>query len=240
MNPNLTNGASTELSTSVDNATSRVIKVKPTLMLGLSTYNPKPTNEDFKLLDDKLTQCSKCELCGASITKEMRHALYCKEGWFNACGMCYYPQNLDLIPYFDRGEILYFPAMDQTRLNTLLRSVWSVDVFNKSGVSHKTFQEFKHAMADLVDKINGQLHGMTVYFDSTNVDVFVAMLDLMRPEEYEQRYKLLQNFRWYPKRDIFKNEITYWAQQDFNLLHPSKIDDNITQFVSNYGHKQPT
>lgn len=211
-----------------------IVKIKPKISLGISTYNPKPTKEDLLLLDEKLAHDPHCEACGASITKEMRHAIHCEGGWFNGCGMCFYAQNLDLIPHFERGDILYFPAMTQARLNSVLRAVWSVELFSRVGVSDRAFSEFKHAMAEIIDKINGQLHGMTVYFDSTNVDVFVAMLDLLRPEEYEQRHKLTENFRWYPKREIFKNELPYWSQQDFSALHPSKIDDNISSFMAKY------
>lgn len=208
---------------------------QPISQLGISTYNPKPTENDLLILLSRFSQNPRCECCGASLSKEMNHALHDKDaGWVNACGMCYYPSNLDLIPYFERGEILYFPAMDQARFNTLLRAVWSVDTFSKAGTSQKVFQEFKHAMTELVDKVNGQLNGMAYYFESTSVDILVATLDLLKPDEYEQRHKLLKNFLWYPKKEIFKNEITYWAQSDFNLLHPAKIDDNIAEFMANY------
>lgn len=219
----------------INDSASGIIEVKkPNIMLGISTYNPKPQKEDWVFLDEKLERHPHCEACGAKITKEMRHALHSEGAWFNSCGMCFYPQNLDLIPYFEKGELLYFPAMKQERLNTLLRAVWSVDLFSRLGVSDREFSEFRHATSEIVDKVNGQLHGMTVYFDSTNIEVFIASLDLLRPEEYAQRHKLLLNFRWYPKKEIFKNEIPYWAQHDFSQLHPSKIDDNITTFMAKY------
>lgn len=230
----LSKGKPTSVALSTDNAASK----KPVSLLGISTYLPKINESQLSEIESRFLKHSKCELCGASLTKEMRHNYYGDDlGWFNACSMCFYPQNLDLIPYFERGDVLYFPSMEQSRFNALLRAVWSVDTFNKTGVSSNVFQEFRHSMVDLIDKVNGQLHGMEYYFETTSVDILVATLDLLKPEQYAERHKLLANFKWFPKREIFKNEITYWAQQDFNMLHPAKIDDNITQFVSNYAQR---
>lgn len=216
-----------------------VVKPKHQLMLGISTYSKKPPSDLLAFSPNDLGNTYCCEICGASLTKEMIHHLHIKDDEFaTACGLCYYTQNLDLIPHFDRGDIIYFPSMSQVQFNCLLRAAWSIDTFSKAGLSPKQFNEFKNSMTDLLDKINGQLHGMAYYFDSTNVDVLVATLDLLKPEEYHERYKLLTNFRWLPKREIFKNEVAYWAQHDFNQLHPLKIDDNMEKFMLKYNQGQ--
>lgn len=218
------------------------VKFSHQLMLGISTY-AKTAPQPFPIINQsdsgKLTSGHSCEICGASLTKDMIRPLHIKDDKFAvACGLCFYTQNLDLIPHFDRGDIIYFPSMSQTQFNCLLRAAWSIDTFSKAGLSPKQFNEFKHSMTDLLDKINGQLHGMAYYFDSTSVDVLVATLDLLKPDEYHQRHKLLTNFRWLPKREIFKNEIAYWAQHDFSQLHPLKIDDNIEKFMLKYNQEK--
>lgn len=210
--------------------------VRPDVLIGISSKNGKPTAAEDADLRNRfaMSVSQRCELCGASLTAEMVHPVKIARGLYNACGMCFCAMNLDRIPHYQRGAIIYFPNLNQTRLNALLRAMWSVDLMLEMDPRNQDLIQLHEVMNEMSVVFDGQVMLTNGNMGSSNTEVYASMMHLLRDEEYEQRYKLFKNFRWLPDRVIFEDEIAYWAQTDSHHLHPEKMSGNITQFMSKY------
>jgi hypothetical protein len=209
--------------------------IRPELSIGISTYTPTIDPETESLLINRGGQKgARCDACGVSINADMRKSLHHKNMWFNTCPMCYYSENLDEIPHYLKGDIIYFPMMSQARLNGFLRAVWSVSYLADLDPDNEELSEMKSSFKELGRIMSGQSDVTVGYFQTSNPDVISSMLNIIRPEEYKQRHKLLTSFRWMPHIETFKEEMGFWAQNDYHHLHPLKITSNITKFVSDY------
>jgi hypothetical protein len=209
--------------------------IKPTVELGISFYNPIITESDKAALEARFGgDVGVCECCGIKLKASMRHELEVKGVWYNACGMCYYPANLDEIPSFDKGKIVYFPAGSQARLNSILRACWSMHYLAKLDPDNKELMQMCESVSQIEDGILGLVQINNSYFHFSAPDVLSSTLFLLKPEEYEQRHKLLMSFRWLPEQDTFREEMAFWAQESFSSLHPEKITGNIQHFMEKY------
>lgn len=208
------------------------IPIRPELLLGISSYQDPPSEDEEISLVDRFK--GSCEVCGVALTSDMRHSHLHKKLWYNSCGMCYFAENLDGIPSFKKGSIIYFPHMSQARLNSVLRAIWSVESLNDIGDMNDEYNVMSATFDELNAMIEGQINITTSYFDFSDPDILSSLLNLLPPEDYEQRWKLLRSFRWLPDRSVFEDEMVYWAQKSFHHLHPEKINSNITTFMTNY------
>lgn len=208
----------------------------PQLLIGISPFAEKPKEEVDNFLDNKFNESKhkKCEICGASIMEKMRHKMSINKAWFNACGMCYYSSNLDLIPSGESGSVVYFPFLDQQRLNGMLRALWCMEYMCSIEPENKSLLLFQDSISELQSIIKNSKHVSDGYFVSSDTEVYTSMMFLLKPEEYRDRYKLFKNFKWFPERRVFESEVAFWAQNDYLDLHPEKMSSNITKFMSQY------
>jgi hypothetical protein len=223
------------MASSIQLETKNVELIRPELMLGISSYNPVIEKDaELSLIELASGKNATCDVCGVAINKDIRHSLYHKKMWFNSCSMCYYSENLDQIPHFLKGDIIYFPMMSQARLNAFMRALWSIKYMSNLDSENDDLNEMQHSFSELEGIMLGQREITESYFRSSKPDVFSSMLNLLTPEEYKQRYKLLKSFRWMPSKKTFQDEMSFWTQESYNALHPEKISGNITKFVSKY------
>jgi hypothetical protein len=234
-NPNidlLSEEAAKEKELSVSN----MVPLKPDLLIGVSTRTPKISDEDVDILSHRFsssgTKC--CEICGVSLSEDFRHSLFLGKAWFNACGMCYYTENLNEINSVRTGSIIYFPYMSQARLNALLRAIWSVDYLRNIEPENQELEQMASSIASLNSSIVAQERLTDGYFSNSRTDIYVSLMGLLKDDEYKQRYKLFRSFRWLPDQSSFKEEMAFWSQAEYSRLHPEKTSGNITDFMSQY------
>mgnify|MGYP000004312939 FL=1 len=210
--------------------------VKPNILLGISSHTPAITDEDEKLLDARFSAMpqKKCELCGASISDEFRHKLHLEKAWFNACGMCFYPANLDLIPSSNPRNIIYFPTLNQAMLNSVLRAIWAMNNLWALEPENQVLTEMCESTGQIEEFINSAKMITKSYFQCDDAAIVAATMGLLTPDMYRQRYKLFGSFRWLPDRSIFETEMAFWTKNDYNGLHPENMSGNITQFMTKY------
>lgn len=212
-----------------------VSTLPPEICIGISAFNKPIPDEVNKYLNDELSKKdAKCSACGVSIDKETGYQLSSKTGFHNTCGMCYFTCNLDEIPHYEKGKIIYFPVLSQVRLNAMLRALWAVDYLSKFDYDNLELSDMSRSLSVITSNLNAiSIESERIMGDS-NPDIYASMLNLLPEHEYEQRYKLLKNCRWLPTVRIFEDEAPYWAQKDYNGLHPEKITGNITKFMAEY------
>ena len=210
--------------------------VKPKCLIGISTYNKPLTDEVQDMLSLRFSSSKekRCELCGVSLSEEHRMPLNVEKAWFNTCGMCYYARNLDQIPHYKKGSIVYAPRVSQETLNALMRVVWCVDYMCGLEPENKELVDFQQVITELDNMFKVQRDVTEGFIGVTDVDVYGANLHLLRPEEYAQRHKLLTNFRWQPDKDLFKDEIAFWVEKDYHKIHPNNTTGTIKSFMATY------
>ena len=210
--------------------------VKPNVIVGLSAYTPKISQQQDELLNNRFSESKNkcCEVCGVSISHEFRKKLYVNNAWFNSCGMCYYAANLDEIPHYKKGTIVYFPSLTQGQLNGLLRTIWALDYMCMLEPENEELMTYQDAISELNGLINTQVELTKGFINCTETEVYGSMLYLLKPSEYAQRHKFFSGFRWLPERSVFEDEIPLWVKNDYRFLHPDKMSTNIKWFVSKY------
>lgn len=210
--------------------------VREKLLIGISPYGKKITDDIEQFLTNRFNseKYKKCEVCGVSISEKMRHPLSLGNAWFNSCGMCYYTANMDRIPHYETGSVVYFPYLDQERLNGMLRALWCMEYMCLIEPDNKDLNLFQDSISELTTVIKNSKFVSEGYFATSKPEVYTSTLFLLKPEEYRQRYKLLNNFKWFPDKRIFEDEIPFWVENDYMGLHPEKISSNITKFMSQY------
>jgi hypothetical protein len=215
---------------------SSVVPVKPELLIGISTKTPRLKDEEAELLSRRFSSSGNkcCDLCGVSLSEEFRHSLYLEKLWFNACSMCYYTANLDQLNTVRTGSIIYFPYMSQTRLNAILRGIWSIDYLRNFEPENQELAQMAGSISSLNNSIVAQEKLTEGYFSNSRTDIYVSLMGLLKDDEYKQRYKLFRSFRWLPDQAAFKDEMAFWAQSEYSNLHPEKISSNITNFMTQY------
>jgi hypothetical protein len=213
-----------------------LVPLKPDLLIGVSTRTPKISDEDVDMLSYRFsssgTKC--CEICGVSLSEDFRHSLFLGKAWFNACGMCYYTENLDQINSVKTGSVIYFPYMSQARLNALLRAIWSIDYLRNIEPENQELEQMASSIASLNSSIVAQERLTDGYFSNSRTDIYVSLMGLLKDDEYKQRYKLFRSFRWLPDQSSFKEEMAFWSQAEYSRLHPEKTSGNITNFMAQY------
>ncbi len=235
--PNKTSDESSADELSLETPTAGKIEaIKPEILLGISTYTPKLDPVSEQGLDARFSapNGARCESCGVSLTEDFRHKSFLSKAWYNTCGMCHYTANLDKIPHYDEGWIIYFPYLSQARLNATLRAIWCVDYMRTIEPENQELE----LMAGTIDGIRKVIAGQETLtagcFANTDPRVYASTMYLLKPEEYKQRYKLFESFRWLPEKRVFEDDVAFWTETDYNVLHPEKISSNITNFMSHY------
>lgn len=209
----------------------------PNLLLGISPQATVPTEAIESSLEErlKLQGHGKCEACGVSINNDMRHSLFSRGNWYNVCSMCYYPTHLDKIPFYEEGNIIYFPNMSQARLNAFLRGLWVVQFFANTDPDNEDMLDVAETLSDL-ERTFEHIVKVTVNIAKAPSDtgIYASTLHLLQDHEYEQRHKYFGGFRWLPSKDMYEKEIPYWAQNDYKWLHYEQMSGNITKFMKEY------
>jgi|AntDeeMinimDraft_5_1070356.scaffolds.fasta_scaffold11359_3 hypothetical protein len=210
---------------------------RPNLLPGISAYTDKITKEEESslILSFEEHGKQKCQCCGASITKKMRRNLYVASRWWNACPMCFYTENLDLIPDNNKGRLMYMPAFSQARLNAMLRCFWAVTYFYSTEPENMVLREMNSTVTQEINNLTSiNEKSAQVHFSLADPEILSSMLYLVPKEDYEKRHKLLTGIRWYPKKALFSDEIDYWARNDHSSLFPKETNGNISKFMSKY------
>ncbi len=209
----------------------------PNLLLGISPQATKPSEEIESTLIKKLESegRGKCDACGVSINQDMRHSLCSRGNWYNVCSMCYYPTHLDKIPFYDEGNIIYFPNMSQARLNAFLRGLWVVQFFANTDPENEEMRDVAETLSDL-ERTLEHVVKVTVNIAKAPSDtgIYASTLHLLQDHEYAQRHKYFGGFRWLPSKDMYEKEIPFWAQNDYKHLHYEQMASNITKFMKEY------
>ena len=213
----------------------RTYPVRPKMELEISIHQRIPSEEELKLLKASFkSEGKRCSACGATLTKEMVHHHFEQDRWFNVGGMCYCASNLDRIPHFERGHVVWFPYMSQARLNAVLRGLWAAKSLSGVNSDDHEYKEMLNTLEEITSLLDLRPRVTEEYFKFSDVDVVSSTLFLLTNEEYEKRGALFADFRWLPQRQIFEDELPFWASKDYNGLHPQKITSNITKFMSKY------
>ncbi|MEG3765144.1 hypothetical protein [Alteromonas sp. 14N.309.X.WAT.G.H12] len=209
----------------------------PEIILGISPHEKKPSAQVEESLKNRLNKpgCNKCESCGVTISQEMRHSLFSRGHWYNVCSMCYYPTSLDKIPFYEEGDIIYFPNMSQARLNAFLRGLWVVQFFANTDPGNDEMLDVAETLSDL-ERTFEHIVKVTVNVakSPSETGIFASTMHLLQDDEYNQRHKYFGGFRWLPSKDMYEKEIPFWAQNDYKNLHHEQMSGNITKFVKEY------
>jgi hypothetical protein len=206
------------------------------ILLGISMYTGNiDENEETVLRNRFSSSVDKCcELCGVSLHEKIRHPLLINKEWHNACGMCFYSANLDRIPSFNNGTIIYFPFLSQSRLNSLLRCIWAMEEMSKLDPDNDELSAMCDSMEEVSTVIKGQIGMTEAYFNNTDTEVYASTLGLITKEEYDQRHKLLLNFRWVPDKRIFEDDLSFWLDKDLKYLHNDQVKDYMLSFMNEF------
>lgn len=209
--------------------------VRPKMEIGISVYNPEPSDEDLKYLSESfIGKGCKCDACGASLNEDMVNHHFEQGLWFNVCSMCYCASNLDKIPHYVRGEVIWFPYFSQARLNAIVRGLWAGSAFQESMTKDIELKEMIDSLDDITELLNSRQGSTENFFHFTGVDTVSSTLFILRKDEYDRRSNFFSDFRWLPVKEIFEDEMAYWAPEDYSDMHPEKISSNITKFMSKY------
>ena len=164
----------------------------PDISLGISPRQVEPVKEIDELLLSRFSEkgLCKCDACGVTINKDMRHSLESKGNWYNVCSMCYYPTHLDKIPSFEEGHIICFPEMSQPRLNAFIRGLWVVQFFANSDPNNQEMLDVADTLSDM-DRIFEHITKVTANFMKapTDTGILASTLFLLQEEEYAQKHK---------------------------------------------------
>jgi hypothetical protein len=210
--------------------------IMPDLLLGISPGSPELDSATKDELELRFVNSKRscCEVCGVSLVEKFRHCLFLGEAWYNSCGMCFYPSNIDLIPSLNHGSIICFPQMSQARLNSLLRASWVLEYFRDTDSGNKDLKIMSSSISTLKDVWADQTSLTASYFKSADISIYASMLHLLRPEEYASRYKMFSSIRLLHDQRNFADEIAFWATTECGSLHPKNISKYMNEFTSKY------
>lgn len=235
------------MNANAENVALNVEKIKPEINLGISTMvnDGKPVDPAaYEKADREMAEyfgaSGFCESCGVVLRAADRKTLGQNGAWFSVCHLCFYTCNLDKIPSFEKGRILFQPLISQTMMFTLIRARFSSTNLSKmsnadaSPAVHEDIVENEATMVSLVDKLARASARPETTVGGESVDNFIHLMDLLRPEEYRDRLRLLGDYRWLPDSDLFAEGATYQLSDQFSVIHPETMDVYMEEFVLQY------
>lgn len=215
-----------------------IAKIKPQIQLSISTRHPKITKETEAMLISSFGEIGCCASCGVEIHAKSRKNIHYEGGWFSACLLCFYTENLDMIPAFEKGKVIFQPFLGQTQAFTLMRTHLAqsmIDAANRDLAPEveEVLSNNLHTVQALLDKLSHG-SGRSNSKNTHSVDTLVHTMDILPPELYAQRYKNFIDLRWIPEVRMLKADHESRTDHHFESLHPEKNDGFIRDFVSKY------
>jgi len=215
-----------------------MVSMSISLNIGLSTYNPKPTEEELAFLEEMRKPT--CDVCGTPNHGLEYYPFFDDGAWFNACALCHFTRNLDRVPSIEKGSIAFLPSMTQQELSVFLRIYWSVEfIVARTKVSIEE-KELKNSLSVIQKLIEQREKKAGIYFaiGIQSVEASVGFLNLLPPEKYKLRDRLYKDLRWIPNKIAFEKEISWWSSEVFNIVESGAIRNNIESFINRLDKKE--
>lgn len=215
-----------------------VAPIKPKIQLGISTRKPKPSAEVENSLVKSFGDIGLCSCCGVEIVADSRKTLHYEGGWFSVCQLCFYTENLDLIPMFDKGQILYQGSLEQTYIFTLIRAQLDHGMLvehnrDDSPDLEEELMNNNHTIFSLMEKLS-HASGKPESNNVDSVDTYIHLMDILKPDQYDNRFMFFIDLRWIPHVRMMSKDSQGRTTRFFEDLHPEKTDGFIDTFMSKY------
>lgn len=206
----------------------------PSLLIGLGCKTrPISKSEDERALA-RFERFPCCEACGVSLLPHFRKSMRIGDEVYNACRMCYFPVALEEIDCLSRGTLVHCPHFSQQMFNAMVRAVWCAQAMLAIDKGNYELQSLHDSLDEFVDnlmRVQKIAKAWGVYY---KVDDLANTLFVIKDDLYQQRYKQLFNFRWFPPIEMFREEIMHWTMNDYQSLQPSNSSGFIEGFVAKY------
>ena len=134
------------------------------------------------------------------------------------CPLCFFPENLDLIPTSDSGVLIYAPELTQSQVNTVALMV--AYIRGLESVSPDVL-ELSSDVDDLMMSKGAIL--TNILASGANIpSVVCQFLYMMDGEDYSRRSEMLSPVRLYPSPSTFKHHLDYLSENVLKTVSPNK------------------
>lgn len=211
---------------------------RPKIQLGISTRKPKLPSDIEDMLIKEFGDIGSCACCGVTLLSSARKSLPYEGRWYSVCPLCFFTENLDLIPMFEKGTILLQPFMSQVNIFTMMRAHLASGLM--MSVSRDPSPDLRDEMVDndqtiksLIEKLSRN-SGKVDAGNSDTVDSYIHLMDILKDDEYEKRFMSIFDMRWIPDVKMMGLDAKSIQLQQFDVLHPEKLDSFTKGFVLKY------
>ncbi|MBE8232906.1 MAG: hypothetical protein HAW67_04165 [Endozoicomonadaceae bacterium] len=194
------------------------------LLLGIS----KGLSKASEAVEEDLLRLFKgsCDFCGVHLTKELRHTHEHNCQYFSSCSLCFYYEYQDKIPHQKKGFYVNWYGLSQEELNIMLGFIWSMQYNAQNMEITPEYEEHlitaKELMMDLKYKSEAVkahfLDGEPTNIPSVTPEIAANYLNLIDEDSYQQRHKMFSQFLWLPPKEIFSQEVAFWAKNSYHMV----------------------
>jgi len=215
--------------------------MKENIFIDVSRFKPEITEKEKTELDNK--NIKECPFCGINIEKHS-HYHFKNNKWYKSCSYCYYSENIDNLIAMNKGDFIFLNDISQTDLFNILRHIYYLDYLqkNKNSKENKQIKVDEH-IEEIYDSfllIKDSLSDRKEYAanlicpSANDINIVTDYLSVCSKEEYDNAKHTLKYLRWLPNEDVFKEEILWWIENNFdNKFHPK----NYKSIILNFGNK---
>ncbi|UKA04720.1 hypothetical protein [Photobacterium damselae] len=134
------------------------------------------------------------------------------------CPLCFFPENLDLIPTSDSGVLIYAPELTQEQVNSV-----AIMVAYLRGIDGAE-QDILELSADVDDLMiaKGAILTNILSLGANVPSIVCQFLYMLNNEEYNKRGEMLSSVRLYPTENMFKNHLNYLKSNVLKSVSPNK------------------
>lgn len=202
--------------------------MKDNILIDVSRFKPVITDKEKKDIDNK--KIDQCPFCGVNIEKHY-HYHFKNEKWYKSCSFCYYSENIDKLIAMNKGDFIFLNDMSQVDLFNTLRQIYFVEYLHKSQNSRENkntkvdehLEEIYDSFLLLKDSLSDRKeYAANLICPSANdINIVTDYLSVCTKQEYEDSKLTLKYLRWLPNQEIFREEIQWWIEKNFNdNCHP--------------------
>ena len=134
------------------------------------------------------------------------------------CPLCFFAENLDLIPTSDSGVLIYAPELTQQQVSAIAIMVAYLRTID--GVSPDIL-ELSSDIDDLM-MAKGVILTNILSLGANVPSIMCQFLYMLNDDEYNRRGEMLSAIRLYPTDNMFKSHLDYLSSNVLKSVSPNK------------------
>lgn len=131
------------------------------------------------------------------------------------CPLCHQCYHLGIAGTTSGGSIIWLPEITQEELNHLVRTIFVAQFYDQ----HVEINQAANLLYETL-KTRELFVEQNLAAGASDPGLLGQALLKMKPNDYKEREKFLQNLRLLPSKSRFVNQIDYWAKEVYKNIPP--------------------